>query len=80
MEYDHRAVGVVIRKIRKERKLSQEVVSGLAGLARSHIAMIESGAKSANFETIWKIANAFDIPPHMLVKMIENEIQHKNGQ
>ena len=76
MEFDPRAVGVVIRRIRKERKLSQEVVSGLAGLARSHIAMIESGAKQANFETVWKIANAFDLPPHILVKMIEEEIQN----
>ena len=35
--------------------------------------MIESGSKQANFETIWRIANAFNIPPHELVKQIELE-------
>ena len=59
---------------RKERKLSQEVLSGLAGLARSHLAMIESGNKKANLETIWKIANALGITPHELVNLIEEEI------
>lgn len=74
IEYDKYAVGRVIRAIRKQKGLSQEVISGLAGLARTHIAMIESGAKQANFETLWRIAIAFDMPPHKLVELIENEI------
>ena len=74
MEFDRYAVGRVIRKQRKGRNLSQEVFSGLAGLARSHVAMIESGEKQANFETLWRIANALDIPPHELVLLIECEI------
>jgi len=74
IEYDRYAVGRAIRKLREERGLSQEVFSGLAGLARSHVAMIESGSKKANFETIWRIASAFDLPPHELVARIEQEI------
>ncbi|MCL2513618.1 MAG: helix-turn-helix domain-containing protein [Oscillospiraceae bacterium] len=71
IEFDKNAAGKVIRRLRKERNLSQEVFSGLAGLARSHLAMIESGAKQPNFETIWRVANAFGLPPHMLVEHIE---------
>lgn len=74
IEFNNNAVGRVIRQIRKEKGLSQEVFSGLAGIARSHLSMIESGDKQANFETLWKIANAFDIKPSELVKMIENHI------
>lgn len=74
MEFDRYAVGRVIRKLRKGRNLSQEVFSGLAGLARSHVAMIESGEKQANFETLWRIANALDMSPHELVLLIECEI------
>lgn len=70
-DYNSKAVGIVIRRLRKEKGLSQEVFSGLAGIARSHLSMIESGDKKANFETLWKIANAFNIPPHELVRMIE---------
>ena len=70
-DYNTKAVGIVIRRLRKEKGLSQEVFSGLAGIARSHLSMIESGDKKANFETIWKIANAFNIPPHELIRLIE---------
>lgn len=77
-EFNTKAVGSVIRRLRKEKELSQEVFSGLAGIARSHLSMIESGDKKANFETLWKIANAFGIDPHVLVKMIEEEAK-KNG-
>ena len=45
------------------------------GIARSHLAMIESGSKQANFETVWRIANAFDMAPHELVRLVEEEIQ-----
>ena len=69
------AAGNVIRNLRKERGLSQEVFSGFANMARSHLAMIENGDKQPNFETIWRIANAFEIRPHILVQRIEEEAQ-----
>ncbi len=72
-EFDPYAAGRVIRRLRKEKKISQEVFSGLAGIARSHLAMIETGTKQPNFETIWRIANAFEIPPHELVEQIEKQ-------
>ncbi len=73
IDFKKEAIGSVIRQIRIERKLSQDVVSGLAGIARTHLAMIETGRKQPNFETIWNIANAFEMPPHKLVKLIELE-------
>ena len=79
IEFNNKAVGRVIRRLRKEKGLSQEVFSGLAGIARSHLSMIESGDKHANFETVWKIANAFEILPHQLVKLIEEEITDKSN-
>jgi len=75
IEFSKSAAGRVIRKLRKERRLSQEVFSGLAGIARSHLAMIERGTKQPNFETVWRIANASEIPPHELVALIEREAQ-----
>ena len=77
MEFDKNAVGQVIRQLRKERQLSQDVLSGLAGMARSHLAMIENGTKQPNFETIWRIANALDMMPHRLVELIEQKTQEQ---
>ncbi len=76
MDFNKESVGKVIKKLRKEKNLSQEVLSGFASIARSHLAMIEIGTKQANFETIWKIAYALDIPPHKLVELIENETKN----
>lgn len=72
MEFCKTAAGNTIKNLRKSKHLSQEVLSGLAGIGRSHLAMIESGKKQPNFETIWKIAYALEIKPHELVTEIEN--------
>ena len=73
MQFDNKAVGETIRKARKEKGLSQDVLSGFAGIARTHLTMIESGGKQPNFETIWKIAVALDMKPSELVARIEQE-------
>lgn len=80
IEFNRPAIGKVIRRLRKEKRLSQEVLSGLAGIARSHLAMIEADTKQPNFETIWAIANALEIKPHKLVKLIEEEMQNTEKQ
>lgn len=66
-------IGIVVRRLRKELGQSQEVCSGLAGIARSHLAMIENASKTPNFETLWKLSFAFDMQPHELVRLIEKE-------
>lgn len=53
MNYDYKVTGRIIGRIRVQRGMSQEVRSGLAGVARSHLAMIENGSKNANVETLW---------------------------
>lgn len=75
MQFDNNAVGQTIRSLRKEKQLSQDVLSGLAGIARSHLSMIENGGKQANFETIWRIALALNMRPSELVKRIEQKLE-----
>ena len=76
MQFDNFAVGKAIRDLRKEKGISQDVLSGFAGIARTHLTMIENGMKQANFETLWKIALALDIRPSELVARIEEEIEN----
>lgn len=71
IEFNSKVVGKTINRLRTEQGLSQEVLSGLAGIARTHLSMIETGSKQANFETIWKIANALGVKPSDLVRQIE---------
>ena len=76
MQFDNFAVGKAIRDLRKEKGISQDVLSGFAGISRTHLTMIENGTKQANFETLWKIALALDIRPSELVARIEEEIEN----
>ena len=71
MQFSKTAAGETIRTLRKERGLSQEVLSGLAGIARTHLTMIENGDKQPNFETVWRIAQALDMRPSELGAQIE---------
>lgn len=83
MQFHKDAIGQTIRLLRKEKGISQDVLSGLAGIARTHLTMIEKGTKQANFETMWKIALALDIRPSELVAKIEKvieEIEQENGK
>ena len=76
MQFDIATVGRVIRSLRIQKGLTQEVLSGFADIARTHLTMIENNSKHANFETLWRIALALDIKPSELVAMIEKEIEH----
>ncbi len=73
IELDKSVIGKTIKSIRIEKGISQEVCSGLAGIARSHLAMIENSSKQPNFETLWKLSFALGITPHELILKIENE-------
>lgn len=73
MQFNNKAVGEAIRKARKEKGYSQDVLSSFAEIARTHLTMIENGDKQPNFETIWKIAVALNMKPSELVARIEQE-------
>ena len=74
MNYNSKITGQMIGILRSQQGISQEVLSGLAGVARSHLAMIENGSKNANVDTLWRISSALGIRMSELMLMVENEI------
>ena len=77
MYYDQVAAGRVIRRMRMQKHMTQELLSGFAGIARSHLSMIENGTKQANVETLWRIAQALEMKPSQLLAAIEDEIRQQ---
>ena len=67
-------VGRVIQRCREKNGLSQEVVSGLADIGRTHLSAIERGVRKPTLETFFKLAEAMNVEPHQLLKQIEKEI------
>jgi len=64
-------VGRVIRTIREEKGLSQEVVSGLADIGRTHLSAIERGERKPTLETFFRLADALGLPASVLMQRIE---------
>lgn len=77
MDYDRKIMGQTIGKLRTRQGMTQEVLSGLAGIARSHLTMIENGGKSANVETLWRISGALGLRLSELFRMVEEEIDRR---
>jgi len=75
MPYNSHVTGQIIRRLRRQRGWSQEVLSGLAGIARSHLSEIETGAKNPNVDTLWRIAEALGMKLSELIKRVEEGME-----
>ena len=73
MFFDFQALGRTIRKLRKARGLTQEVLSGLATIPRSHLSMIECATMQPTLDTLYKIALALDMPLSEILRLQEEE-------
>ena len=79
MPYNRKAFGVTISRLRVRKGMTQEGLSGLAGIARSHLAALEKGEKTARLDTVWRLADALEIRPSELIRCIEDENAADSG-
>lgn len=80
MDYNFKVTCEVIKKLRVEKDLTQEVLSGLAGLARSHLADIEGGRVNPNVDTLWRISEALGMRLSELMQTVEEEIARRTEE
>ena len=69
------AVGLVLRKTRKQAGLAQEEVAYKAGTGRLTMQRIEYGATSPNLVTLLRLCGALEIAPSKLFKETEKLMQ-----
>lgn len=72
---DPQTVGRVIGEFRKRKGVSQEVLSGLADIGRTHLSAIERGERKPTLETLYRISNALDVKMSDIVAEIEKAIE-----
>lgn len=64
--YDHEAlsvdVGIRLRQLREERGLSLRALARKSGLSANALSMIERGKTSPSVSTLYKLANALQVP------------------
>ncbi len=71
---DGKVVGLVIMEFRKRKGLSQEVMSGLAGIDRTHLSAIEHGNRKPTLETFYRLCYALDTPMETIIGEIEKRL------
>ena len=71
---DSKIVGEAIAYCRKSKNLSQEILSGLADIGRTHLSAIERGERKPTLETLYRISLALDIKMSDIVEEIEKRI------
>lgn len=62
MEWE-KIVGANVRRLRKERGLSQEALAGEAGLAMRHLGRIERGEGNPTVAVLGKLAEVLGVHP-----------------
>ncbi len=77
---DATVVGKVIQRFREQKGLSQEVLSGFADIGRTHLSAIERGTRKPTLDTFFKISEALEIRPSVLLAAIEDELEREGNR
>ncbi len=72
-------VGRVIARFRREKGVTQEVLSGLADIGRTHLSAIENGDRKPTLETLYRLSGALNTSMSTIVLEIEREIARQAG-
>jgi transcriptional regulator with XRE-family HTH domain len=66
--------GRTVRRIRRERDLSQLALAGAAGLAEKHVSEIERANREPKLTTILKLAKGLGMPAGELIAQVAAQL------
>ena len=75
---DSVTVGKAIAHFRQKKGVSQEVLSGLADIGRSHLSAIERGERKPTLETLYRICTALDIQMSTVILYLEELLKEQH--
>ncbi len=55
-------LGIVIKKIRKDKKLTQTKFASICGITQTYLSQIENNSKEPNLSTLKVISSALNMP------------------
>lgn len=71
---DSKLVGKILSDFRNKKGISQEVLSGLADIGRTHLSAIERGERKPTLETFYRICCALGIKMSDVMAEIEKNL------
>ena len=73
---ESRVIGTVIRKVRKEKELSQFVVASRSGVNLSYYCRIERGEANPTVRVLYSITRVLGISPVQFSELVVLEMQY----
>ena len=70
------AFAVVLRRLRKQRKLSQQALADLSGLGRPFVSLLERSLRRPSLSTVFQVAKPLGVSPTEFVAQVEDELTH----
>ena len=61
MELNYSLIGMRIKKLRKDRKMTQDMLSELSGISPQHLSQIESAKTKLSLPTLINICNSLNV-------------------
>ena len=69
----HNSLGKILREVRIENGLTQEMLARNAGVDRVFLSGLERGRHSPSVEILFRLANGCGVPASVLVQRVEKE-------
>jgi transcriptional regulator with XRE-family HTH domain len=67
--------GRTVRRLRRERDLSQQALANVAGLAEKHVSEIERANREPKLTTILKLAKGLGVPVGELIAQFDAQLR-----
>lgn len=61
------AFGATLRRVRDRKKFTQEALAAKSGVSVRYLQRLEAGERSPSISTVFRLANALDVTPNILV-------------
>lgn len=66
--------GKVLRNLREEKKISQELLAHLSELDRTYISLLERGKRRPTINTLFALSQTLGLKPSEFIAKIEKEL------
>lgn len=73
------AFGLILKKFRTTKKISQEKLAFESNLDRTYISLLERGLRQPTLITIIQLSNALNTSPDELVRQVVHFLQDNEG-
>lgn len=68
------AFGALLRRLRRERGMSQEALAEASGCDRSYLSFLERGINSPSLSMVFQLARALETQPSRLLAEVEADL------